>query len=178
MEEKLDNVQAGAKSRNDTLSSFYDSFSKQLEHAKKIMYSDDPVLTGDKCPLCGSDLAYKDGVNGRFIGCIKFPTCKYVLKEQKEETNELTGETCPQCGKPLVIRRDKKGKTFVACSGFPKCHYVVDNSNKEPAPVVKPCPQCNIGGLVKKRGKFGYFLACNRFPHCKYMEKITKKKRK
>ena len=176
MEEKLDNVQAGAKSRNDTLSVFYQSFSEQLEHAKKIMYQDDPELTGDLCPLCGSPLAYKDGVNGRFIGCIKFPACKYVLKENKEDTNDYTGENCPQCGKPLVRRRDKKGRVFVACSGYPHCRYVEDNKKEEAVPV-KPCPQCG-GGLIRKRGKFGYFLACNNFPSCTYMEKIVKKKRK
>ena len=127
-------------------------------------------------PLCGSPLAYKDGVNGRFIGCIKFPACKYVLKENKEDTNDYTGENCPQCGKPLVRRRDKKGRIFVACSGYPHCRYVEDNKKEEAVPV-KPCPQCG-GGLIRKRGKFGYFLACNNFPSCTYMEKIVKKKRK
>ena len=46
MEEKLDNVQAGAKSRNDILSTFYDSFSEQLEHAKKIMYEANEEYSG------------------------------------------------------------------------------------------------------------------------------------
>ena len=176
MEEKLDNVQAGAKSRNDTLSSFYQSFSKELENAKAIMYQDAPEYTGDICPLCGSPLVYKDGVNGRFVGCINFPSCKYVLKENKEDTNDYTGENCPQCGKPLVRRRDKKGRTFIACSGYPKCHYVEDTQKEEVVPV-KPCPQCG-GDLIRKRGKYGYFLACTNFPTCKYMEKISKKKRK
>ncbi len=176
MEEKLDNVQAGAKSRNDILSTFYDSFSEQLEHAKKIMYEDDPIVVeGEFCPDCGAPLIYKDGVNGRFIGCSRFPACRYVKKEQKAGVAEETGDICPQCGKPLVKRKDKKGRTFVACSGYPHCHYVVDTP-KEIVPV-KPCPKCD-GSLIRKRGKYGYFLACSNFPQCNYMEKITKKKRK
>ena len=140
------------------------------------MYEDDPIIVeGEHCPDCGAPLIYKDGVNGRFIGCSRFPACRYVKKEQKAEVAEETGDICPQCGKPLVKRKDKKGRTFVACSGYPHCHYVVDTP-KEIVPV-KPCPKCD-GSLIRKRGKYGYFLACSNFPKCNYMEKITKKKRK
>ena len=177
MEEKLDNVQVGAKSRIDTLSSFYDSFIKQLSYAKKHMYIDDPDYVGEDCPLCGKPLVYRNGVNGRFIGCITFPHCRYVQKEQKETNAEPTGEVCPQCGKPLVTRYDKKGKSFVACSGFPKCHYVKPEEVDE-KDIVKPCPQCGVGGLVKRRGKYGYYLACTNHENCNYMERIKRKKRK
>ena len=176
MEEKLDNVQEGTESRLAILSTFYNSFSKEIEVAYKIMYKDREEPTGDLCPQCGSPLVYKEGANGRFIGCSNYPSCKYVQKEQKEVVE--TGELCPICGRPLVERSDKKGKIFIACSGYPTCHYV----KQEPKPeeeikVIKPCPQCG-GNLIKKRGKFGYFLGCTNYPTCNYMEKIFKKKRK
>ena len=178
MESKLDNVQEGNKSRIDTLTSFYEPFIKEVEFASERMYIDEAEDAGGTCPICGSRLVYKEGVNGRFIGCSNYPTCHYVKKEPKPEPVYID-ELCPICGKRLVEREDKKGKKFIACSGFPECKYI----KQEPRPtskevkVIKPCPKCS-GDLIKKRGKFGYFLGCTNYPTCNYMEKIGKKKRK
>ena len=176
MEEKLDNVQEGNQSRINTLSSFYNVFMDEYNHAALNMYKDEEELTGDLCPKCGHPLVYKDGVNGRFVACSNYPTCTYVQKEAKELV--YIDETCPLCGKPLVQREDKKGRKFIACSGFPECLYVkpTEETQKE-VKIIKPCPKCD-GGLIKKRGKYGYFLGCTNYPVCNYMEKIVKKKRK
>ena len=177
MEEKLDNVQDGSQSRIDALQRFYDMFSKEYDKAVEEMYKDPFEPTGEKCPICGADLVYKDGKNGKFIGCSNYPACKYVKKEPKPE-KVYTGEVCHECGKPLVERTDKKGNKFVACSGYPHCRYI-----KQEKPEVtendetKICPKCG-GQLVKKKGKFGYFLGCTNYPSCNYMEKIRKTKRK
>ena len=176
MEEKLDNVQEGNQSRLNILSSFYNVFMDEYNHAALKMYKDEEELTGDLCPNCGHPLVYKDGVNGRFIACSNYPNCTYVQKEIKEVV--YVDETCPLCGKPLVQREDKKGKKFIACSGFPECLYVKPTEEtKKEAKIVKPCPKCD-GGLIKKKGKYGYFLGCTNYPVCNYMEKIVKKKRK
>ena len=176
MEEQLDNVQSATESRVQALSSFYNTFIKQIDNAYVIMYKDREEPTGDLCPVCGSPLVYKEGANGRFIGCSNYPSCKYVQKEKKEVI--YTGETCPVCGKPLVERKDKKGKKFVACSGFPTCHYVKEEKVViDESQYIKPCPECG-GHLIKKRGKYGYFLGCTNYPTCNYMEKMYKKKRK
>ena len=176
MEEQLDNVQSAVESRVQALSSFYNKFIKQIDNAYVIMYKDREEPTGDLCPECGSPLVYKEGANGRFIGCSNYPSCKYVQKEKKEVV--FTGETCPICGRPLVERKDKKGKKFVACSGFPTCHYVKEEKVViDESQYIKQCPQCD-GHLIKKRGKYGYFLGCTNYPTCNYMEKIYKKKRK
>lgn len=177
MESKLDNVQEGNESRIEALSNFYNSFKKEIDHANQIMYKDHEEPTGDLCPKCGAPLVYKEGANGRFIGCSNYPSCKYVQKEPKKEL-VYTGETCPICGKPLVEREDKKGKKFVACSGYPTCKYVKQEAIViTPDKIVKKCPQCD-GDLIKKRGKYGYFLGCTNYPKCNYMEKLTRKKRK
>ena len=178
MEEKLDNVQEGTQSRVETLSTFYNSFITQLDKVSKVMYKDEEEKTGDLCPICGSPLVYKEGANGRFIGCSNYPTCHYVQKEAKKDL-VYTGETCPVCGKPLVERTDKKGKTFIACSGYPTCKYIkpAESPKLEDLKIIKPCPKCD-GGLIRKKGKYGYFLACTNYPSCNYMEKIVKKKRK
>lgn len=176
MEEKLDNVQEGNQSRINTLSSFYNVFMDEYNHAALNMYKDEEELTGDLCPKCGHPLVYKDGVNGRFVACSNYPTCTYVQKEAKELV--YIDETCPLCGKPLVQREDKKGRKFIACSGFPDCYYVKPTEEaKKEAKVIKHCPKCD-GDLIKKKGKYGYFLGCTNYPVCNYMEKIAKKKRK
>ena len=178
METKLDSVQEGNQSRIDALSNFYNQFINEVEHANQIMYIDEVEETGERCPICGSPLIYREGVNGRFVGCSNYPTCHYVKKEPKPELI-YTGETCPICGKPLVEREDKKGKKFVACSGYPTCRFVKQEPKLETKEVkiIKPCPKCD-GSLIKKRGKYGYFLGCTNYPTCNYMEKITRKKRK
>ena len=74
-----------------------------------------------KCPTCGSRLRKRQGKEGFFLGCSKFPECRYTFGFEREEINL----TCPECGKPLDIREGKYGK-FAGCTGFPDCNYVFD----------------------------------------------------
>ena len=179
MESKLDSISEGDQSFINIISTFYDSFIKEIEKAYTIMYVDEVEYADGVCPKCGARLIYKDGKNGRFVGCSNYPKCDYVQKEKKELV--YTGEVCPLCGKPLVERKDASGKTFIACSGYPKCNYtvkeqkVVTVDSKE---AVKKCPECETGYLIKKRGKYGYFLGCSNYPKCNHMEKIIKGRRK
>ena len=179
MENKLDSISERNNSSIEILESFYNEFIDQFNKVAKVMYVDEPIPTGEKCPKCGAPLIYKEGKNGQFIRCSNYPTCKYVHKEKKEVV--LTGEICPECGKPLVERVDAKGRKFVACSGYPKCKYIVkEDKPKEVSEdkFVKKCPECETGQLIKKRGKYGYFLGCTNFPKCNHMEKLQKRGRK
>ncbi len=178
METKLDTISEGDSSSLDILSKFYDEFMNQFNKVQKVMYVDEPIPTGEKCPKCGAPLVYKEGKNGQFIGCSNYPSCKYVQKEKKNVV--YTGEICPECGKPLVERKDAKGKVFIACSGYPHCKYIVKEEKPvdTPAEYVKKCPDCETGQLVKKKGKYGYFLGCTNYPNCNHMEKLLKKRRK
>ncbi len=178
METKLDTISEGDSSSLDILSKFYDEFMTQFNKVQKVMYVDEPIPTGEKCPKCGAPLVYKEGKNGQFIGCSNYPSCKYVQKEKKDVI--YTGENCPECGKPLVERKDAKGKVFIACSGYPHCKYIVKEEKPVDTPTeyVKKCPDCETGQLVKKKGKYGYFLGCTNYPKCNHMEKLLKKRRK
>jgi len=178
METKLDKISEGDSSSLDIISKFYDEFMNQFNKVQKVMYVDEPIPTGEKCPKCGAPLVYKEGKNGQFIGCSNYPSCKYVQKEKKDVV--YTGEICPECGKPLVERKDAKGKVFIACSGYPHCRYIVKEEKPvdTPAEYVKKCPDCETGQLVKKKGKYGYFLGCTNYPKCNHMEKLLKKRRK
>ena len=175
METKLDTISEGNNSSLTILSNFYKEFMDQFLKVAKAMYVDDPIKTGEKCPLCGGDLIYKEGKNGQFIGCSNYPTCKYVQKEKKELV--FTGEMCPDCGRPLVERVDAKGRKFTACSGYPTCKFTIKDKPQveiKEEQFVKKCPDCETGQLIKKRGKYGYFLGCTNYPTCNHMEKLKR----
>ncbi len=35
----------------------------------------------NKCPKCGSELKERTGKYGKFLGCTKFPECRYTVKD-------------------------------------------------------------------------------------------------
>jgi DNA topoisomerase-1 len=181
MESQLDKIASGEQKSIDTLNDFYGPFIKDFEIAQEKLEKKGHKITGEKCPVCGSDLVYKDGKNGIFVGCSNFPKCRYIKKEEKPvQELKYTGENCPDCGKPLIIRKDKKGREFVGCSGFPKCHYIKLEQKEDKKPlkeneIMGLCPKCG-GNLIKKKGKYSYFIGCTNFPKCNYMEKIKRKK--
>ncbi len=177
MEKELDEVTLGNGSRLKILSSFYDKFTPLYEKAKKEMSGLEVVYTDNICPKCGKKLVKRKSKFGTFEACSGFPTCKYVLKEEKEEAQlEENGKLCPKCGKPLVKRKSKRGE-FFACSGYPTCKYIEGQENEKKEEVLsdKTCPNCGKPLAIKKgkRGK-GDFLACIGFPSCKYIESIKK----
>lgn len=84
MEEKLDNIASGHETQNKILGRFYGPFIEEVAKANEKMRQEDTVPTGQICPKCGSPLVYKNGKNGRFLGCSSFPKCKYIAKENKK----------------------------------------------------------------------------------------------
>ena len=175
MEKSLDDIEEGTIQSTDLLHNFYGPFMEELDNAYEIVKAAKGELTGEMCPKCGAPLVYKEGTNGKFIGCSNYPTCKFIKNIEKDPPKE-TGELCPECGSPLVERVDKRGKKFVACSAFPKCHYIKPNEQVVEE-TNKVCPKCGAP-LVKKKGRYGSFLGCSNYPKCDYMEKIYKGKRK
>ena len=135
MEQKLDEIETGKTVRLDVLKEFYDSFQKEITQynvaPKLVVDKPEPKKTGEKCPVCGSDLVERKSRYGTFIACGNYTACKYVKKEKKEI--EYVGRKCPDCGSDLVYRNSKKGK-FIACLGFPKCRHmesIVNETNNE-----------------------------------------------
>lgn len=132
MEQDLDNIQSGNNSRIDILQSFYNNFSSEIEDFKQNKMETyakiEPTKTGEKCPICGSDLVVRQGRYGSFVGCSNYPTCKYIKKKELE----YVGRKCPDCGGELVYRYSKRGK-FISCSNFPKCKHIesIEKQNDE-----------------------------------------------
>ncbi len=183
MENTLDEIEEGKVTKQEAMDDFYLPFIEKFNEVAKVMYKDPPVETGETCPKCGSPLIIRKGKYGEFAACSRFPSCRYIKKEEKQKPEE-TGEMCPECGKPLVVRKDRKGKSFVACSGYPNCNYIKGAENRKKAEkktygegdYVKDCPECKTGHLVIKQGKRVKFLGCTNFPKCRYHEWLPKEK--
>ncbi len=137
LETRLDQIAAGGNAWVPMLRDFYGPFSQQLDHARRELPSQRQVeMIGRDCPECDSPLILRYGRFGKFIGCSRYPDCRY-----KEPWLEKTGVACPHCGGELVEKRSKRGRRFYGCANFPACGFV---SWKRPLPT--PCPNC--GGLL------------------------------
>ncbi len=105
---------------------------------------------GEPCPECKSELLFKSGKFGRFIGCSNYPTCKYTRPIS-------TGVDCPKCKESgskevgfLTEKKSKRGKTFYSCSRYPKCDYAQWDK-----PIPTPCPTCGNPWVNEKSTRRG-----------------------
>ncbi len=95
---------------------------------------------GEACPLCGATeggtLVAKKGRFGPFVGCARYPECKYIKKDGPPPPEPLPFEvTCPKCGQGhLAARRARRtGSVFWGCSRYPKCDFT---TSREPTGAV------------------------------------------
>ncbi len=160
MEKELDEIAEGKLVWNNVLDKFWKEFEPRVKEAFESMEKKQPEKTGEVCPECGSDLVVRKGKYGEFVACSNFPTCKYIKKEQKEETEETIICQCPECKKGNIVeRKTKKGKTFYGCSNYPKCKNATWD-----IPTKEACPNCKKGILAtNKDGN----VVCNK---CDYIK--------
>ena len=173
METNLDKISEGSIDELQVIKDFYFPFVEHFDEVKDQMYKEPPKLTGEKCPICGSDLVYRNGKHGEFIGCSNFPKCTYIKKEEKEEPEQV-GRNCPTCGSPLVYRKNRKGQKFIGCSNYPKCHYIESINDPTIVEENRTCPKCGAK-LVLRSSRRGKFYGCSNYPKCDYVEPINKK---
>ena len=135
MESELDEVARGEREWVPVLREFYDPFARDLERAEremeKVEIADEEI--GEPCPECEAPLLLRLGRYGKFVGCSRFPDCRYTRPFQ-----EMISVNCPDCGGDLVVKRTRRGRTFYGCANYPECEYA---SWKRPLP--QPCPLCN-----------------------------------
>ncbi len=169
LEEELDDIAEGQIGWTQVLHEFNGPFERALEKAEHAFERFEEELD-ETCPLCPKEarepgkLQVKLGRYGKFIGCDRYPDCRYIRNMDGSERPEpeLLDETCPECGKQLQSRVGRYGP-FVGCSGYPECRYI----KKDPLKATGvTCPQCGQGELVEKRTRFGVFYGCDRYPEC------------
>jgi DNA topoisomerase-1 len=191
LEEDLDRIARGERSRVEVLRSFYGPFAAALDAAQRAARSeiitvgnDDEVRDAaeETCPECGGDVVVRKGKYGRFKGCARFPRCRWTSSLENEKDRDQTsgergadqtgsgGESdgCPQCGGKVLIRKGKYGR-FRSCSNYPRCEW------SGPL-VVGTCPKCG-GDLLERRGKMGIFWGCSNYPECRHRQRPAASKR-
>ncbi len=143
MEALLDEIAAGQRDWVPVVREFYVPFAHQVAEADRLV--EKVELESDQidrtCPECGAPLRVRWGRYGKFIGCSRFPECRYT-----EPWQEKVGATCPQCGGDLVEKRTRKGRTGYGCVNYPTCNFWVWQR-----PLPTPCPAC--GGLMTEARK-------------------------
>lgn len=83
MESDLDLIAEGKSGSLELLSDFYRKFVPLLENANEKMDQQQPVVTDEICPLCGSHLVVRKSKYGEFLGCSSFPKCRYIGEYKK-----------------------------------------------------------------------------------------------
>lgn len=148
MEEDLDLIAKGEKNELVELTDFYNKFSQVFAKASSDMVKIEPEKTGEKCPLCGSDLVIRNSKFGKFVACSNYPNCKYVKQDEDSDTKII----CPNCHEGHLVKKiassgRNKGKAFYACSNYPKCKTIYNDK-----PTTEFCPNCNAIMLEREDG--------------------------
>ena len=143
MENDLDKIADNKEDNIRILRTFYDEFEPLVKKAFDEMEKKAPVLTGDICPECGSDLVIRRSRYGQFTACSNYPTCKYIKAEEKE-VKEICN--CPTCDGKIIAKKTKRGKIFYGCNNYPKCTNAYWDE-----PTGDKCPNCSA--LLVKKGK-------------------------
>lgn len=105
-----------------------------------------PKETGEMCPDCGEKappagggkLIEKEGRFGKFISCNRYPKCKFIKADEKEEAKKRTDVKCPECEDGFMSERRGRFGIFYSCSNYPKCKYAI-----KAKPTGKKCKMCN-----------------------------------
>ena len=135
METDLDEIAEGEKVWNEVLASFYELFEPRIKNAFSDMEKKEAEPTGEMCPDCGKPLVIRHGKYGEFVACSNYPECKYIKKEEIQETEICD---CPNCKGKIIEKRSRKGKIFYGCNNYPKCKTAYWDK-----PVDRKCPECN-----------------------------------
>jgi DNA topoisomerase-1 len=107
LEEELDDISNGKVVWEEILNNFWEEFGKFIQRASELSITNviDTVekdindfifqnfKESKKCPLCNDgDVHLKLGRYGAFLGCAKYPECKFTMKIGAENT----GDALPQ----------------------------------------------------------------------------------
>lgn len=169
METKLDEIAEAKRDWQEVLSDFYEPFMEQIEQGKQIKSQKVALKTGEFCPQCGGELVQRAGKYGLFVGCGNYPKCKYIKKEEQEQSEEDFG-TCEKCGRAMVKKRGARGE-FLACSGYPECKNAkpLNGANTKQSTELNGvvCPKCG-GAIVERFSRRGKFWGCKNYPKCDF----------
>lgn len=173
MEDKLDSIENGQASMNDTLSEFYSSFEQELTQAEKKISKSDITLPVEEtdiiCEKCGSKMIVKNGKFGKFAACPNYPRCKNTkqlkpaVEKKAVKEPELAPFKCEICGSDVVLRQGRYG-SFYACTRYPECTF----TRQKIRTIGVQCPLCGKDIVLKHGKNKSVFYSCSGYPDCKF----------
>ncbi len=112
---------------------------------------------GEVCPECKEgQLVGKRGKFGPFVGCSRYPDCKYIKKDGPPPPDPLPFEViCPKNKDGLLVprRARRTGNVFWGCAKYPKCDFT---TNFEPLGGVHDTDD----GPLARKGELAICLVC------------------
>lgn len=178
MEKKLDDIESGKATLENTLQSFYRGFSRELSDAEvntdPSKYQLPVEETDLICDSCGAKMIVKEGRFGKFAACPNYPKCKgtkqlpnKAVDEKKADEKKApvsAGFKCDKCGSDMVIRNGQYGE-FYACIRYPECKFTKPKIDKLDGVV---CPECGGDILIKRSKSKNLFYSCTNYPKCSF----------
>lgn len=119
----------------------------------KILEKKEIKETGEMCPTCeASDskikgkLVEREGKNGRFIACSRYPKCKFVKIDPNAPKPPTTGVRCLLCKDGEIAERRGRFGPFFSCNNYPACKFIMKSK-----PTGRICELC--GSLMMEGTK-------------------------
>ena len=131
----------------------------ETEENKEEAKTENIIVEGMKCDVCGSDMVLRTGKYGAFYACSQYPKCKFTKQKNKE-----IDAPCPKCGSKVVIKYGKSKSAFYCCEHYPKCNF-----SSWDMPLTESCPNCGKP-LFRKKGKP---LAICKADNCGYERELS-----
>ncbi|TMB82194.1 MAG: hypothetical protein E6J39_09325 [Chloroflexi bacterium] len=68
-------------------------------------------------------LVARRGRYGPFVGCDRYPECRYIKKDATAPSEQFG--TCPKCGLGTIVtkRSRRGGRPFWGCDRYPECDF-------------------------------------------------------
>ncbi len=175
VEDELDKIEENHCDWHHVLHEFYDPFKESLAKANEEMERVRAEPSEYTCELCGKEMVYRLGRNGRFLSCTGYPECTGTMNIDKHgkpmETPKVDVQ-CELCGKDMLLRRSKRGP-FLGCSGYPACGGTMPCADDgkplkkvRAEDVAQACAECG-GKMEVKYARGRAFLGCDNYPKCK-----------
>ncbi|MDR3187539.1 MAG: type I DNA topoisomerase [Holosporaceae bacterium] len=150
LEQSLDDVSNGKKPRNEVLKNFWNGFCVNVAETKEIKISDvidklneslasllfasgDSKKISRECPECKQgELSLKIGRFGSFIGCSRYPECKYVKKLDSSPASEGDDAVAQSSEYPKFLGVDPSDQAEITLRKGPYGLYIQkDKKNEE-----------------------------------------------
>ena len=116
MEDELDDVEEAKIAQLAVIREFWGPFSADLKKAGEEMESTKhtPVESAGPCPDCGAPLVQRLSKRGPFLGCSKYPDCKYIRGARRQRRGRGPSPSAPSTSATSAAARCSCGTTAAA----------------------------------------------------------------